>query len=252
MEKSKQIICTSEWIDTLQRERKVCIYLPPHYYTSNEHYPTLIMQDGQNMSVLREGSPVKWDFDIYQNNHDDIILVTIDSDCHRSQEYAPFLIDELGMERFQTRGLAIPKLVEGPLYVKWIVDSLLPKLQLRTSYYAIGGSSMGANISLYAIATYPHIFRYAALISPAYWFSCDAFKTLVETSNFKNNVIFTSVGTNENGLGLPFHYLEGFNTINQALQTKDVKVIHKIIEDGEHNETAWAKLVKDIVETIKK
>ncbi|NIZ19876.1 alpha/beta hydrolase [Entomospira culicis] len=239
----------------LGRSREIWVYLPTNYADSTERFPVIYLHDGQNLTEHRTmGSDDKWQLEQFLAQNQHFILVSID--CigeHRLNEYAPFpaepeaqaLLDSLPFPH-------APFHPEGDRYIAWLVDDLKPYIDhtYRTDPTRNGiiGSSMGALISLYAQATHPHLFTYSALLSPAYWFSPTQLMRYLQSSHLNHqNIIYTSVGDAEQGLADAPMYLEPFAQINHILhQEKQTSLTARIISQGKHHETDWAKLIPEI------
>ena len=153
-------------IPGLDRERTIRIYLPPGYERSGRRYPVLYLHDGQNLFDAATSFIGEWEVDeslnrLAKKSGIELIAVGIDNGGdHRLQELAP--LDN-------AKGLA----PEGDPYLAFIVKIVKPYVDAhyRTkpdrADTAIGGSSLGALISHYALYRYPQTFGKALLFSPS-------------------------------------------------------------------------------------
>ncbi len=179
-------IVVLDFESTYVAPRKIQIYLPKEYTVNPaKHFPVLYMQDGQNLfdaKTAYKGSP--WELDksirkaINAKEISPCIVVGISNVMARFYEYFPQkatayltkedyrLMEQGGLENSSdtTNYLA-------DNYLKFVVNELKPfidknyRTKSEAASTAIGGSSAGALISLYAICEYPLIFGQAACIS---------------------------------------------------------------------------------------
>ena len=171
MSKSVSILSDTFRIPQLNRTRRVWLYLPPDYTTSNKTYPVIYMHDGQNVFDAATSFAGEWSVDetldsLHARGDWGAIVVAIDNGgSHRSDEYQPFS----NPQRPDWRG------GEGDEYVDFIVHTLKPYID---SHYrtrkdrlntGIAGSSLGGLISFYAAVKYPNVFGRVAAFSPAFF-----------------------------------------------------------------------------------
>ncbi|MFP3359719.1 alpha/beta hydrolase-fold protein, partial [Planococcus sp. SIMBA_143] len=77
------------WIPVFNEERTVRIYLPDTYEQTNQDYPALYMHDGQNVFEDKDavgGRSLRLK-DYLEQNHDQVIVIAIDSGANRMEEY---------------------------------------------------------------------------------------------------------------------------------------------------------------------
>lgn len=158
------------------RRRRIWLYLPPGYATSQRRYPVLYLHDGQNIFDEATAFAGEWDVDgtlnqLAASGHDPTgcVVVAIDNGGERRlDEYSPWV-----NERLKKGG-------EGGRYVDFLVQTLKPYIDqhYRTrpdpAHTAIMGSSMGGLIALYAGVKYPLVFGRVGVFSPAIWFARDS------------------------------------------------------------------------------
>lgn len=157
----------------LSQNRDLVVYLPPGYDAeAPRRYPVLYMQDGQNLFDASTSffSGQEWHMDetaqalISSGDVEPLIIVGIYSLTEgRIDDYT------LGKESSTNRG------GKADLYASMVVEELKPFID---SHYrvltdprdtGVGGSSLGAKISLYIGLKYPQIFGKVAMFSPAPW-----------------------------------------------------------------------------------
>ena len=152
-------------------KREVTLYLPPGY---NEHadarYPVLYMQDGQNLFEperafvpgqhwkLRETA----DAAIGERTAAPMIIAGIDhAGDDRIDEYTP------------TRDPRKKRGGGADEYVRLLADDIKPvideRFRTRADETALGGSSLGALLTLHGGLTRPDVFRSLAVMSPSVW-----------------------------------------------------------------------------------
>ena len=242
------------YMNSLKRGRKVIIYVPDDYLTSNKRYPVIYINDGQN-AFFDESSyiGVSWGFYEYANAINlDVIMVAIPCNFDlykREDEYGPWLINkeilklEYGDENLLIGG-------EGDAYLQFIIEQLkeyidnnFPTIKDDT---AMVGSSMGGIISSYAGIKYGHIFKKIASLSTAYWFYITEFCELIEQSDLSElECFYLDLGDNEgNGAdNISALYNESNTIIYEKLVNKSDKIIGRYFENADHNEVQWRKRV---------
>lgn len=237
-------------IPQLNRTRRIWIYLPPDYATSDRTYPVLYMHDGQNVFDTATSYAGEWGVDetldsLHTQGDPGLIVVAIDNGgSHRIDEYAPYTNAQYGGG-------------EGEEYIEFIVHTLKPHIDAhyRTrpgrGETGIMGSSMGGLISLYAVLAYPEVFGKAGIFSPSLWFSPEVFAEA------------------EAARAIPLHsrlYIvsggqEGQNVLAQQAQAtaqerlveallsagfqRETEVKAYIDPEGRHNEPFWQRVFPD-------
>jgi len=164
----------------------VWVWLPPSYGENpDRRYPVLYMHDGQNLFDRRLTNYDKaWQMDeavarmAAQGDLREWIIVGLRSPVKRYLTLFPEkLADHLPPERFAwlasaaDDGVINRDLLKGDEYLAYLTGTI--KAQVDANYRtlsgpedtAVMGSSMGALISLYAIAEYPDVFGQAAALS---------------------------------------------------------------------------------------
>lgn len=247
------------YMKSLRRMRKITIYVPDDYQTSNKRYPVLYINDGQNAFFDKQSyMGISWGFYDYVINHGlDVIMVAIPCNfrCNkREDEYGPWPINkEVLMMEYGTDKIKIGG--EGERYLRFIIKQLKPYIDNHFPTIkddcAMVGSSMGGLITSYAGIKYSHIFKKTASLSTAYWFYLDEFIDLIEKSDFSQTECFyLDLGGNE-GNGneeVSRIYYESNEIIYQKLIEKSDKIEVRFFEDAVHNESEWRKRVPIFME----
>lgn len=171
------------WQDVPSRyvaARDVDVWLPPGYAAHPERrYPVLYMQDGQNLfDPALVFNHADWDIDgtmtrlVAAGAVRAAIVVGIWNTPRRFEEYMPQVGDgdpvATGVDGFPP----VPRAaLRSDDYVRFVVEELKPFVDAHYRTLAgrddtaIMGSSMGALVSLYALARHPGVFGGAAAVS---------------------------------------------------------------------------------------
>ncbi len=229
----------------LGRKRKIWIYLPKDYSTSNKKYPVLYMHDGQNLFDAVTSGYGEWGLDetldsIFVATHKSIIVIGIDNlPEKRLQEYNPYDENDYGTG-------------EGKLYIQSLAQDLKPFVDkhYRTLPNAanttIAGSSMGGIISLWAIMQYPKVFENAGIFSPAFWIA-PQFKNDVPVmlKNAKSNLFFYCGEAESKTMESDMDSI-----INEIKSVSKASVKRETVPNGQHNEQAWHLALPSFLSTI--
>lgn len=221
----------------LGRKRKIWIYLPPDYGSSNKRYPVLYMQDGQNLFDRATSFSGEWSVDetmtqLTQNGDPGIIMIGIDNGgADRLNEYSPW----------NNRGMGGG---QGDAYLDFMVNTLKPYVDqhFRTKSDAantgILGSSMGGLISLYAGLKRPDIYGRVGVFSPSVWFAPQIWGTL-DSATFDPNQRYYLLAGGREGSNLP----ADVERLERDLKGKghtNATVFRQFDPNGSHTEAFWA------------
>jgi predicted alpha/beta superfamily hydrolase len=162
-----EIISEEFYIPQLEKYRKVWALLPHDYYSSERNYPVLYLQDAQNL--FNEGTEFgNWQIDkklslLAEYGRGDLIVIAIEHG--KEERIKEYIFDND----------AIIKNAEGKKYIRFITDTLkhFVDQKYRTKKdrenTGIGGSSLGALISIYSGFLYPEVYSKLMLFSPSLW-----------------------------------------------------------------------------------
>lgn len=162
-----QLISENFYIPQLDRTRKVWILLPYNYHESSELYPVLYLQDAQNL--FNEDSKYgNWEIDkklalLAEYGRGNLIVVAVE---HGQEER---------INEFIFDNNTVAKNSEGKKYIRFMADTLKPyidanyRTKKEREHTGIGGSSLGALISLYSGFLYPEVFSKLLIFSPSLW-----------------------------------------------------------------------------------
>ncbi len=231
-----QILDTAFTIQPLQRTRRIWVYIPSQYYTDSLYHPVIYMHDGQNLFDSQTSYAGEWGIDEVLDSYAPSqkalpIVVGIDNGGkHRLDEYSPFINLRHGGG-------------EGNQYLTFLVEHLKPHIDTtfrtltQSANTAIGGSSMGGLISLYAAAKYPNIFGKAFVFSPSLWFSKEIFTVAQQADWHPKPKLYFLVGEQEGG-----DMVNDLYKMKELLQAKGFDQNHlfsSTIPNAEHNEVLW-------------
>lgn len=247
---SVSILDTAFQMPQLGRTRRVWLYLPPDYATSNRTYPVLYLHDGQNVFDAATSFAGEWGVDetldnLHPAGDPGVIVVAVDNGgTHRMDEYQPWRSTDT---RFGGG--------EGARYVDFIVQTLKPYVDAhyRTRpdrvNTGIGGSSLGGIISFYAALQYPDVFGRALVFSAPFFFEpqlfalARAYRRRASPTRF-----YFDTGLNEGTteLGLPYramaHSLQAMvDTLAAAGVDTAADVRALLPADGAHAEWFWRR-----------
>lgn len=234
--KNVTILSETFEIPQLDRTRRVWMYLPPDYESSNETYPVLYMHDGQNVFDDLTSYAGEWSVDetlnkLFRLNNFKLIVVAIDNGGDkRMNEYSAWDNQRFG------KG-------EGEAYINFIANTLKPYIDsnFRTKKDAentgIMGSSMGGLISHYAALKHPDVFGKAGVFSPSFWYAKASYDLVSESSSTENLKMYFLVGVNEGETMVPDMVRMIDLMKNKGFQENNIQ--QKIVEEGIHNEKFW-------------
>jgi enterochelin esterase-like enzyme len=233
--------------------RDLLVWLPPGYddpRNAGRAYPVLYLHDGQNIFEQLPGVPGEWRADetatdlIARGMMEPIIIVGVPhSGTGRNAEYLPIPAIE-GIEP------------QGERHVEWLVHEVMPRVertfrvQTGPRGTAVGGSSLGAVISLFAASRYPDKFGLVLAESlplrsgnPAAW---DGVLASIQAWPQR---IYLGMGGAELGpepekAGRNREFVEAARALDARLTELGMGPDRKLLviePSAVHNEVAWAK-----------
>ena len=226
------------------KKRKVYVYLPVEYNSDSEvRYPVMYMFDGHNLFFDDKASFGKsWGLkDYLDNTKTPLIIASVE--CNREgngrlSEYSP--IDFIFKNGEKIKG-------RGGEYLNWLVKEFKPYIDKTFNtlsdreHTAIGGSSMGGLMTLYALAKYNAYFSRGAALSPSLWVY-GKIPDFVEKSRFgKNTILYTDYGSKENKNHSAQRKI--FSKTCARLTEKGVLITSRVVPDGVHSEASWEKSI---------
>jgi predicted alpha/beta superfamily hydrolase len=244
------------WLHELQSRifrntRMLRVWLPPGYSApenQDRHYPVFYLNDGQNLfDPATAYIGVDWQADeaadrlIREGRIPPLVLVGIDNaQKDRPKEYLPYRSFNPPIMRPQ-----------GKHYPNFLLNEVMPFLYQRyriargPENTGLGGSSLGAIISLYTAMDRPGIFGRLLLESPSLFVSNRQFLKSSRAFGQWPEKIFMAMGTNEAGSeGRDRQVVEDVLALERVLRRaglKEDRLLVRIDEGATHNEREWAK-----------
>jgi predicted alpha/beta superfamily hydrolase len=236
----------------LGNRRDVLVYLPPGYRRfSRQRYSGLYLHDGQNVfDAATSFSGIEWGVDetaerlIRKKLIEPLIIVAIaNTGEDRIHEYAPTggVIDAKAKRKKRSRGLARQ-------YGQFLIEELKPYIDKKyrtkreAEFTGLGGSSLGALVTLAIGILFPHAFNRLIVMSPSIWWDDFAIFRLVDMIEKKPPLkIWLDTGTAEPGW-------EQARVLRDRLTEKgwrrNVDLTYLTVEGADHSEAAWAARVE--------
>jgi len=231
--------------------RMLRVWVPPRYdapENSARLYPVLYLNDGQNLfdRTIAFGG-VEWQVDetadrlIRQEVIVPLLIVGIDNaQGERIKEYLPF------------RSFNPPILRPlGKRYPNFLINEVMPFVEGRyrvargPENSALGGSSLGALISLYTVIQRPEVFGGLLLESPSLFIS---YRRIVKFSRLVRQwpaKVFLAIGTREAGReDKDRQVVEDVRELERTLRQAgldDRRLLVKVDQGATHSEGEWAK-----------
>ncbi|MBC5842381.1 alpha/beta hydrolase [Flavobacterium sp. F-380] len=231
-EVSKQVSTFTIKAPQLNTEKKIWLYLPESYSTSNKKYSVIYMHDAQNLFDPKTSYSGEWNVDEKLDSlQAQVIVVGIEhGNDKRMDELTPFKNDKYGGGKAND-------------YLDFIVNTLKPKIDstYRTKNTAkntlIMGSSLGGLLSFYATLKYPKVFGKAGVFSPSFWFSDEIYSYTQRQKKIKSKIYFIC-GDNESA-----DMVADLNKMETVINSKRCYCLNlnekRIVKGGQHNEKLW-------------
>ncbi|SDS19762.1 alpha/beta hydrolase [Christiangramia echinicola] len=219
-------------LDTI---KKIWVYLPESYKTSNRTYPVIYMHDAQNLFDKKTSYAGEWKVDeaLDSLKTPEAIIVGIEHGGNkRIDELTPLPHEKYGGGKADS-------------YLDFLVNDLKPHIDstYRSSsdyeYTGIFGSSLGGLVSFYAAIKYPETFGMIGSYSPSFWFNREIYDLAGSEDLNKNTRFYFLVGTAESEEMVP-----DLKKMIEVLHKQNIDPEHlkvKFVEDGQHNEAMWSE-----------
>jgi len=231
--------------------RMLRVWLPPRYdapENETRHYPVLYLNDGQNLFDRTTAyTGVEWEVDetadrlIRQEEIPPLVIVGIDNAQNdRMKEYIPY-------RSLQPR-ILWPR---GRDYPEFLIGEVMPFVRQKyrvasgPENIGLGGSSLGALISLHTVLERPEVFGRLLLESPSLQIS---HRRVLKCSRFFEqwpDKIFLAIGTRESGReDKDRQSVEDVRELERTLRRSgldDKRLRVRIDEGATHSEGEWAK-----------
>lgn len=235
-----EIISEKFFIPQLNKTRKIWALLPYNYHSTTETYPVLYLQDAQNL--FNEGSAFgNWEIDqkmsiLAEYGRGEVIIIAIENGSEdRIKEY---VLDHN----------SITENAEGKKYIRFLADTLKPyvdsvyRTKPEREFTGIGGSSLGALISIYSGFLYPEVYSKLMIFSPSLWVNPE---NNFPVMNFKNPYeikVYLYAGEKESEkmterIALFEKTMKGWETSNSV----QLQIKTSLNPEGKHQEFFWSQ-----------
>jgi len=238
--------------------RPLHIWLPEDYDHSDEHYPVMYFFDGHNLFLNEDATYGKsWGMKEFLEGWEKPMII-VGIECghegqERLSEYMPY----------PSGGWFSEFEAKGSVTMDWIVNEIKPVIDqdYRTIPFrectAIGGSSMGGIMSLYAVVHYNRWFSKAACVSSAMNLCMEPLNADLEASTISPDTrVYLSWGTREarrdhhdraDRSSQTYHNIK---YVSDFLKKKTCAVKMHCQVGGGHCEADWEKLVPTFMDFL--
>ena len=233
------------------KDRPLHIWLPEGYFDTDRHYPVMYFFDGHNLFFNEDATYGKsWGLKEFLEGWEKPMII-VGIECghegqERLSEYLPYpAVGYFG--QFDPQGKAT---------MDWIINDIKPMIdrEYRTIPFrectAIGGSSMGGIMSLYAAVSYNRWFSKAACVSTAMGFCMDPLLADLDATPLSPDTrIYMSWGTREarknhhDRADRSSQTYHNHRAVLEKLKKKRASVKQECQVGGGHCEADWEKLV---------
>ena len=242
------------------KNRPLHIWLPDNYGNCSERYPVMYFFDGHNLFLDEDATYGKsWGLLAFLQNWEKPIIV-VGIECghegrERLYEYCPYHFR--GKFWGDLRGT-------GDETMGFMAEELKPMIDREYRTYpsreatAIGGSSMGGLMSLYAAVKYNEVYSKAACVSSAISPCMPSLRRDIRQSPVDGDTrVYLSWGTEEAGGMCPgpaedYNTLAAKNNLEIARMIEEKGALTRIVcqRGGGHSEASWEKLVPGFMDFL--
>lgn len=221
----------------LNKKRRIWALLPHDYETSQEHYPVLYLQDAQNL--FNENAQFgNWEIDkklavMAEYKIGKIIIIAVEhAEADRIKEY--------------NVGKTVLGVGQGKKYIRFITDTLKPFVDAKyrtkpeREHTGIGGSSMGALVSIYSGLLYPEVYSKLMIFSPSLWVVPKMQFSGVDELESENTKIYLYAGGDESATMVKHVRQFKKNLLAHDGVRAHMKIKLSVNIQGQHTETYWS------------
>lgn len=229
-------LADSVYMPTLERWRRIWVWVPPDYDRSNQRYPVLYAHDAQNLFDNQRAYTQEWGLDetlmeLYRSTGTGVLAVAVEhGGPHRIDELTAFAHQQIG-----GHNEGYTQFLER--HLKPHIDSLYRTLP-QAEHTAVLGSSLGALASLYAACTRPWQFGTALAFSPSLWFS-ERYFELPERLPKGSRTRFYFLAGGLESVDMVAHAKKMASELSQVLEPSQVQL--RVAPDGQHHEWFWRR-----------
>lgn len=221
-------------VPQLDTNKKIYVYLPLNYETSNKKYPVIYMHDAQNLFDAKTSYAGEWKVDeTLDSLKANVIVIGIEhGNNKRLEELTPYKNEKYGGGKADS-------------YLEFIVSDLKPyvdktyRTKSNKNNTAIMGSSLGGLVSFYAGLKYPKVFGKVGCFSPSFWFSDKIYNLTKETKKINTKIYFICGDSESEDMVSDMEKMENLIRDKRCDCLNLTKTI--VVKDGKHNEKLWAK-----------
>jgi predicted alpha/beta superfamily hydrolase len=223
-------------IPQLNKTRKIWALLPHDYDKSSESYPVMYLQDAQNL--FNENAKYgNWEIDkklavMSEYKIGKIIVIAIEhGEQDRIKEY--------------NVGKTVLGKGKGKKYIQFLTETLKPyvdsnfRTKKEREFTGIGGSSMGALVSIFSGLLYPEVYGKLMIFSPSLWV-VPTLKMDSDSTAPNDTKIYLYAGGDESATMIEHVRLFKKNMIATEFVKDKMKINLSINMQGKHSETYWS------------
>lgn len=232
----KIVLISDEFeIPQLNKTRKIWALLPHDYENSSESYPVMYLQDAQNL-FNEEAEFGNWEIDkklavMSEYKIGKIIIIAIE---HAKEDR----IKEYNV------GTTILGKGQGKKYIKFLTETLKPfvdsnfRTKTEREFTGMGGSSMGALVSIFSGIRYPDVFGRLMIFSPSLWVGPKL--KIKNGEKAQDTKIYLYAGGDESGTMIS--QVQNFKNqmIEDGFVANKMKIKLSINKLGQHSEVFWS------------
>jgi len=223
-------------IPQLNKTRKIWALLPHDYDKTTERYPVMYLQDAQNLfnEKTKYGN---WEIDkklavMAEYKIGKIIIIAIEhAEEDRIKEY--------------NVGKTVLGKGQGKKYIKFMTETLKPfvdsnfRTKKEREFTGIGGSSMGALVSIFSGLRYPEIYGKLMIFSPSLWV-VPKLKIDSDATENSDTKIYLYAGGDESATMIEHVKQFKKNSIASEFVKDKMKINLSINMEGTHSERYWS------------
>lgn len=216
----------------LKTTKKIWVYLPKNYQSSEKKYPVIYMHDAQNLFDSKTSFAGEWNVDeTLDSLKTQAIVIGIEhGNEKRTDELTPFPNKKHGGGKADD-------------YLNFIVKTLKPyvdktyRTKTNPRNTVILGSSFGGLVSYYAVLKYPEVFGKAGVFSPSFWFSDEIYKMTENSEKIKAKIYFMYGDSESDDMVIDARKMKHLLDENRCYCLKLDKIVE--VKGGQHSEKLW-------------
>lgn len=239
------------YIPCFQTMRTLHIYLPQGYEQGNKRYPVLYMFDGHNLFYDEDATFGKsWGLSRWLDEQE-ASLIVVGIECNhegnrRLEEFSPYDFTDTQVGFIHGQGKELMEWMSTDLK-QWIDHTYRTLPHKR--HTAIGGSSMGGLMALYAIVHHEDVYSKAAVLSPFIYSLKEELLAEIEAcTSLRSHQLYISWGSDEYRSKQQLALASGrILAIIRKLLDKEAAVYPNLVYKGKHNEASWEQELDTLI-----